>query len=199
VPILILLNILPFPLPLPPSFKPCFPSPCTSSFMSSFSFTMHYLDEETNEIKGMNEWTAARRMRIEQSNIHSPTLSLSVSVRWSSSQEVLFFGRRHRSTEEFEFCPSLLCWSMGAKDMARVASGVVFNQVRCALLPYSASNFWLILYVWYLLCCCLCLVFIKSTVNQVSRCRGGWKRYCDGGGVGMHTRLGMIRQEIDMF
>jgi len=87
----------------------------------------------------------------------------------------------------------------GAKDMARVASGVVFNQVRCALLSYSASNFWLILYVWYLLCCCLCLVFTKSTVNQVSRFRGGWKWYCDGGGVGMHTRLGMIRQEIDMF
>jgi len=38
-----------------------------------------------------------------------------LSVRWSSSQEVLFFGRRHRSTEEFEFCPSLLCWSMGRR------------------------------------------------------------------------------------
>jgi len=120
---------------------------------------------------------------------------------WASDDEVLrrcYFSvdGTHRSTREFEFCPSLLCWSMRRRIMARVASGVVFNQVYCALLPYSASNFWLILYVWYLLYCCLCLIFTKSTVNQVTRCRGGC---CDSGGVGMHTRLGMIRQKIDMF
>jgi len=50
-----------------------------------------------------------------------------------------------RDAERFEFCPSLFCWIIGRRIMARVASGVVFNQVHCALLPYPAFIFWLLL------------------------------------------------------
>jgi len=92
----------------------------------------------------MNGRSAARKMRIQESNIHSPILSPSVSVRWLSSQEVLISVDDTQAPRNFEFCPSLLCWRITRRIMARVASGVVFNRVHCALLPYP-SNFWLIL------------------------------------------------------
>lgn len=103
-----------------PSFKFFSPRRHSVSF-SCFRFSRRIcLDEEMNEIKGM-EWMNSSSKKKDANRIiqlHSPILSLSVSVERPSSQEVVLFSvhSRQRSIRGIRSLSISLVLKYGAKD-----------------------------------------------------------------------------------